>query len=152
MFGRLPVSIFTILVFASLFITSAVISSIVAAKPTYAFPGFFPPQSSAHVQDVAKYDKMKNCATDQHTPTNFKSYLTHFSCGHVQILANGTVVRHFTLIATVVSGSSRDEIDSILDRNTGSSSFAFVISGDDLHPGQGKPDHTTTQQQHTHNA
>lgn len=39
-----------------------------------------------------------------------------------------------------MSGSSRDEIDSILDRNTGSSSFAFVISGDDLYPGQGKPD------------
>jgi len=98
MFGQSSRSLLTILAFASLFISSAVISSIVAAIPTYAFPGFFPPQSSAHTQDVVKYDTMKNCATDQQTPTNYKTYLTHFSCGHVQILNNGTTIRHFTLV------------------------------------------------------
>lgn len=51
------------------------------------------------------YDGLKHCATDQHTPTNFKTYLTHFACGHVQILANGTVVRHFTLIVNDYHGS-----------------------------------------------
>jgi manganese oxidase len=48
---------------------------------------------------VQSYDKMKNCAADQHTPTNGITYLTHFSCGHVTILKNGTALRQFTIIA-----------------------------------------------------
>ncbi|HEY6534580.1 MAG TPA: multicopper oxidase domain-containing protein [Candidatus Nitrosocosmicus sp.] len=48
---------------------------------------------------VQQYDKLKNCATDQHTPTNGITYLTHFSCGHVTILKNGTTLRQFTIIA-----------------------------------------------------
>jgi beta-phosphoglucomutase-like phosphatase (HAD superfamily) len=43
-------------------------------------------------------------------------------------------------LKAVVSGSSKEEIGSILDQNIGSSSFDFVISGDDLKAGQGKPD------------
>ncbi|MDQ6723779.1 MAG: multicopper oxidase domain-containing protein [Thermoproteota archaeon] len=48
---------------------------------------------------VQNYDNLKSCATDQHTPTNGTSYLTHFSCGHVTILKNGTTIREFTLIS-----------------------------------------------------
>lgn len=44
------------------------------------------------------YDKIKHCATDQTTPTNFATYLTHFACGRVHIAPNGTVFRDFTLI------------------------------------------------------
>jgi hypothetical protein len=50
------------------------------------------------LQPIAQYDKEKNCAIDQHTPTTYKTYLTHFACGHVSILSNGTTIRHFTLI------------------------------------------------------
>ena len=48
---------------------------------------------------VQSYDKLKNCAADQHTPTNAITYLTHFSCGHVTILKNVTTLRQFTIIA-----------------------------------------------------
>ena len=47
----------------------------------------------------------KNCAIDQHTPTTFKTYLTHFACGHLTVLGNGTIVRHFTLIADDYNGT-----------------------------------------------
>jgi len=57
------------------------------------------PLPQTYVQHVVQYDKEKNCALDQHTPTDFKTYLTHFACGHVTVLKNGTTVRHFTLIA-----------------------------------------------------
>ena len=43
-------------------------------------------------------------------------------------------------LKTVVSGSSREEIESILEQNIGSNSFDFIISGDALKEGQGKPD------------
>ncbi|MGN6629130.1 MAG: multicopper oxidase domain-containing protein, partial [Candidatus Nitrosocosmicus sp.] len=45
------------------------------------------------------YDRLKKCSQDQHTPTNGITYLTHFSCGHVSILKNGTTLRSFSLIA-----------------------------------------------------
>src|SRR5690348_7294845 len=45
------------------------------------------------------YDRLKKCSQDQHTPTNGITYLTHFSCGHVTILQNGTTLRSFSLIA-----------------------------------------------------
>lgn len=46
---------------------------------------------------AAAYDRIKGCSSDQHTPTNPVTYLTHFSCGHVNILSNGTVLRKFLL-------------------------------------------------------
>ncbi len=48
---------------------------------------------------VQSYDKLKNCAVDQRTPTNGITYLTHFNCGQVTTFKNGTTLRHFTLIA-----------------------------------------------------
>ena len=45
----------------------------------------------------------------------------------------------------VVSGSSKEKIESILDENIGSNNFDFVISGDDLKEGQGKPDPASFQ-------
>ena len=52
-------------------------------------------------------DQYKNCAKDQHTPTNYKTYLKHFSCGHVTLFSNGTVLRQFTLIADDYNGSGK---------------------------------------------
>jgi manganese oxidase len=57
------------------------------------------------LQPVAQTDKAKNCAIDQHTPTTFKTYLTHFACGHVSVASNGTVIRKFTLIADDYNGT-----------------------------------------------
>ena len=57
------------------------------------------------LQPVAQSDKAKNCAIDQHTPTTFKTYLTHFACGHVSVLANGTTMRKFTLISYDYKGT-----------------------------------------------
>jgi beta-phosphoglucomutase len=48
-------------------------------------------------------------------------------------------------LKAVVSGSSKDEIESILDENIGSNNFDFVISGDDLKEGQGKPNPASFQ-------
>ncbi len=56
-------------------------------------------QQARLMAPVLAYDKIKNCAPDQHTETNYKTYLTHFSCGHVTVLNNGTTLRKFTLIA-----------------------------------------------------
>lgn len=43
-------------------------------------------------------------------------------------------------LKAVVSGSSKEEIESILDENIGSSAFDFIISGDDVSEEKGKPD------------
>ena len=43
-------------------------------------------------------------------------------------------------LKAVVSGSSKEEIETVLEKNIGSDNFDFVISGDDLKEGQGKPD------------
>jgi beta-phosphoglucomutase len=48
-------------------------------------------------------------------------------------------------LKAVVSGSSKEEIETILDENIGSNNFDFVISGDDLKEGQGKPDPASFQ-------
>jgi len=48
-------------------------------------------------------------------------------------------------LKAVVSGSSKEKIESILDENIGSNNFDFVISGDDLKEGQGKPDPASFQ-------
>ncbi|MGC2575786.1 MAG: HAD family phosphatase, partial [Candidatus Nitrosopolaris sp.] len=48
-------------------------------------------------------------------------------------------------LKAVVSGSSKEEIETILDNNIGSNNFDFVISGDDLKEGQGKPDPASFQ-------
>jgi beta-phosphoglucomutase len=50
-----------------------------------------------------------------------------------------------TCLKAVVSGSSKEEIETILDENIGSNTFDFVISGDDLKEGQGKPDPASFQ-------
>src|SRR5690349_19034486 len=91
---------FTAFTLALLFTSSAMIGSYMAAISAYAtFPSLFPSQSaSTYYQQVTLYDKEKNCASDQHTRTTYMTYLTHFSCGHVSIMPNGTTVRHFTLI------------------------------------------------------
>ena len=47
-------------------------------------------------------------------------------------------------LKAVVSGSSKEEIETVLDENIGSNNFDFVISGDDLE-GQGKPDPASFQ-------
>ncbi|MGC2573901.1 MAG: HAD family hydrolase, partial [Candidatus Nitrosopolaris sp.] len=48
-------------------------------------------------------------------------------------------------LKAVVSGSSKEEIETILDENIGSNNFDFVISSDDLKEGQGKPDPASFQ-------
>jgi HAD superfamily hydrolase (TIGR01509 family) len=42
-------------------------------------------------------------------------------------------------LKAVASGSSKEEIENILDKNIGSNSFDLIISGDDFKEGQGKP-------------
>ena len=59
------------------------------------------------LQPVAQSDKAKNCATDPHTETTYKTYLTHFACGHVAVLNNGTTLRKFTLIADDFNGTGK---------------------------------------------
>jgi FtsP/CotA-like multicopper oxidase with cupredoxin domain len=56
-----------------------------------------PADSTHSASFVKKYDQQKNCATDQHTALNPSTYLTHFSCGHITRLDNGTTLRQFTL-------------------------------------------------------
>lgn len=99
MFKLFSKPFFGTLAIALLLSSSAVIGSFMTALSAYAFPDLFPSQStSAYHQQVIQYDKLKNCATNQHTPTTYMTYLTHFSCGHVSIYPNGTTVRRFTLI------------------------------------------------------
>lgn len=62
-------------------------------------------QQTQLLAPVLNYDHIKNCAVDQHTPTNYKTYLTDFRCGHVSVLDNGTVVRKFTIIANDYNGT-----------------------------------------------
>lgn len=47
-------------------------------------------------------------------------------------------------LKVVVSGSSKEEIETVLDKNIGSNNFDFLISGDDL-KGEGKPDPASFQ-------
>jgi hypothetical protein len=55
--------------------------------------------ASSYRQNVIQYDKEKNCASDQHIPTTWETYLTHFACGHLTIFNNnGTTLRQFTFI------------------------------------------------------
>ena len=86
--------------FATLLISPLIMGGLQGAFSVYGATTFlFPLQtSSTYKQNVIQYDKEKTCASDQHTPTTWKTYLTHFSCGHVTILNNGTTLRQFTLI------------------------------------------------------
>lgn len=54
---------------------------------------------------IIQYDKEKHCSVDQHTITDYRTYLTHFSCGHLTIFNNGTVLRQFTLFVNDYHGS-----------------------------------------------
>ena len=94
---------------ATVLISPTIIGSLQGAKSVYAqtFPGFLPAQSpTTYQQKVQQYDKEKNCAIDQQmNDTNYKTYLTHFACGHVTVLANGTTLRQFTLIINDYHGT-----------------------------------------------
>ncbi|HET7147599.1 MAG TPA: multicopper oxidase domain-containing protein [Candidatus Nitrosopolaris sp.] len=95
---------------ATSLISAIIIGGIPGASFVYAqtFPGYVPSVSPAtNHQKVIQYDHQKNCAVDQHTPTDFKTYLTHFACGHVTVLNNGTTLRKFTLIADDFNGSGK---------------------------------------------
>ena len=107
MFGPINRSFSTVLALVSLILSSATIGSVQAAIPANVIPGLFQSQSSSNVQNVHKYDKIKNCASDQHTPTTYITYLTHFSCGHVTVFNNGTVLRKFTLFVDDFNGSGK---------------------------------------------
>jgi manganese oxidase len=87
---------------ATVLISPIIVGSLPGASSVYAqtFPGFLPSQApTTSLQKVTQYDHQKNCASDQHIETTYKTYLTHFACGHVTVLANGTTLRQFTLIA-----------------------------------------------------
>jgi manganese oxidase len=95
---------------ATVLISPIILGSLPGASSAHAqtFPGFLPSQApTTYVQKVIQYDHQKNCATDQHTETTYKSYLTHFACGHVTVLANGTTLRQFTLITDDYHGTGK---------------------------------------------
>jgi len=95
---------------ATVLISPIVLGSLPGASSVYAqtFPGFVPSQGpTTSQQKVTQYDKEKNCASDQHTETTYKTYLTHFACGHVTVLNNGTTLRKFTLIADDFNGTGK---------------------------------------------
>jgi hypothetical protein len=83
--------------FATLLISPLIIGGLQGAFSVYGATTFlFPSQSSTtYRQNVIQYDKEKTCASDQHTPTTWKTYLTHFACGHVTIFNNGTTLRQW---------------------------------------------------------
>jgi plastocyanin len=97
--------VFSALIFSTICVTNQGKSALVYAQTTLLFPSQTSSSVQAHQQQVLQYDKEKNCAVDQHTPTNFKTYLTHFACGHVTILKNGTTIRQFTLITDDYHGT-----------------------------------------------
>jgi len=49
-------------------------------------------------------------------------------------------LRSCNCLKLLVTGSAKQEIQSILNENIGSDQFDLVITGDDLGEGQGKPD------------
>ena len=102
--------IITTFAVATVLISPIILASLPGASSVYAqtFPGFLPSQApSTYQQKVTQYDHQKNCATDQHTETTYKTYLTHFACGHVTVLNNGTTLRKFTLIADDFNGTGK---------------------------------------------
>ena len=79
---------------ATVLISPIILGSVPGASSVYAqtFPGFLPSQApTTSLQKVSQYDHQKNCASDQHTETTYKTYLTHFACGHVAVL---TMAQH----------------------------------------------------------
>jgi FtsP/CotA-like multicopper oxidase with cupredoxin domain len=94
---------------ALLLISTVIVGSLQGASSVYAATTFlFPSQTSTtHKQQVIQYDKAKNCAVDQLTHTNYKTYLTHFACGHVTTFSNGTTLRQFTLIVNDFRGTGK---------------------------------------------
>ncbi len=57
---------------------------------------------------VLQTDKQKHCSVNQqYGNTNYLTYLTHFSCGHVTVFNNGTVLRQFTLFVDDFHGSGK---------------------------------------------
>jgi manganese oxidase len=76
--------------------TQVTVIPITPSIPTHHFAAS-PPPTTASINPFV-YDKIKGCARDQETPTNYVTYLTHFSCGHIHIASNGTVFRDFSLV------------------------------------------------------
>jgi len=79
-------------------VSVATISTAFAAGITGQFGGV------AHAADdvmvkARQYDNEKNCSTDTSKIPNPVEYLTYFNCGNISVDDNGTVTRHFTLIA-----------------------------------------------------
>jgi hypothetical protein len=102
--------ILTTIAVAIALVSPIIIGSLQGASSVYAqtFPGFLPSQTpSTYLQKVTQYDHQKNCASDQQTETTYKTYLTHFACGHVTVFNNGTTLRKFTLIADDFKGSGK---------------------------------------------
>src|SRR5712691_5232352 len=102
--------IITTFAVATVLISPIILGSLQGASSVYAqtFPGFLPSQTpTASQQKLTQYDHQKNCSTDQHTGTTYKTYLTHFACGHVTVLNNGTTLRQFTLIADDYKGTGK---------------------------------------------
>jgi hypothetical protein len=64
-------------------------------------------KQAALLAPVLQQDHLKRCATDQHTPTDFRTYLVHFACGHVTVFGNGTVLRKFVLVASDYNGTGK---------------------------------------------
>jgi len=54
---------------------------------------------------VLERDRANRCSQDQHTPTDFRTYLVHFACGHVSVFSNGTVLRKFLLVTNDYGGA-----------------------------------------------
>jgi len=79
----------------------------------FLFPHYRPaPPPLSHQQIVKlntlQYDKLKHCSVDQtYGNTNYLTYLTHFSCGHVTVYPNGTILRQFTLYVDDYHGAGK---------------------------------------------
>jgi FtsP/CotA-like multicopper oxidase with cupredoxin domain len=96
------------LIIATFAVATLLVSAATSSVYAQTFPGFLPSQTpTTNQQKVQQYDKEKNCASDQHTETTYKTYLTHFACGHVTVLNNGTTLRKFTLIADDFNGTGK---------------------------------------------
>jgi beta-phosphoglucomutase len=54
-------------------------------------------------------------------------------------------LRSCSCLKLLVTGSAKQEIQTVLNENIGSDKFDLVITGDDLEGGQGKPDPASFQ-------
>ncbi len=98
---------------AASLISAQVFTGALSLAVPFFFPKYTPPVPPLSHQTIVKlntaqYDKLKHCSADQsYGNTNYLTYLTHFSCGHVTVFQNGTVLRKFTLYAEDFNGSGK---------------------------------------------